>query len=108
MTLEQVLADAREDLAVAKRLKDARAVELLEPLVDRVEHAAADYLVWLSEAEARLRSGRTIAWLRSRFPEWERQGHAKLDGKRRVYRTLIVPTRANAAAAYAAGRRNAG
>ena len=105
MTLEQVLADAREDAKVLERAGHVRDARLLGGLVERVAHAAADYLVWLNEREAHLRSGRSVAWLRSRFPEWERQGHAKLDGRRRMYRTLIVPTRADTAAAYAAGRR---
>ena len=107
MTLEEVLADVREDAKVLERAGHVRDAQLLGGLADRVAAAAADYLVWLTESEARLRSGRTIAWLRGRFPEWERQGHARLDGRRRLYRTLIVPTRANTAAAYAAGRSSA-
>ena len=103
--LAEVIATAREDAKILDRAGHARDAQLIFRLMDQVEHAAADYLEWLNEREAHLRSGRSFAWLRSRFPEWERQGHAKRDGRRRMYRTLIVPTRANTAAAYAAGRR---
>lgn len=105
MTLEQVIADARGEAAILRKNGDERGAEIIERLMDAVAHAAADYIVWLNEHEAELRSGRTVAWLRARFPEWERQGHARKAGRRREYRTLIVPTRANTAAAYAAGRR---
>lgn len=102
--LEEVLADFREDAKIADRIGDGRVAELLTRMVDRVAKAAADYLVFLAESEARLRSGKSIDWLRHRFPEWERQGHAFRKGRQRFYRTLIVPIRANVSAAYRAGR----
>lgn len=104
MTLEQVLADARGDAQVLRKRGHGRDAELIEKLCDEVSAAAEDYLRWLNEDEAMLRSGRSSAWLRGAFPEWERSGHARRDGKRRLYRQVVVPVRANVTAAAAAGR----
>jgi hypothetical protein len=51
-----------------------------------------------------LRSGRSRPFLRARFPEWEAEQMARLDGRRRRYRACIVPRRANLDAAKAAAR----
>lgn len=105
MTLEQVLADAREEAAVLKRAGHPVQAAGLERLCDAVARSAEDYLTWLSEADARLQSGRSVEWLRGQFPRWMDQGLARTSGKKREYRALIVPRRANVSAAREAGRR---
>ena len=104
MTLEQVLADYRGDAQVLRRRGHAHDAELIEMICDAVAAAAEDYLRWITEDEAMLRSARSRAWLRGQFAEWERQGLARRDGKRRLYRMIAVPLRANLTAAAAAGR----
>ncbi|HEV8380822.1 MAG TPA: hypothetical protein VGQ29_04510 [Gemmatimonadales bacterium] len=105
--LEQVLADWRGDAQVLRRQGHNQEAEQIERFAVDVTRAAEDYLRWLSEEEALLRSGRSRGWLRSRFPEWEREGHARRDRGRRSYRMLVIPQRANALAAREAGRRAA-
>lgn len=107
MTLEQVLADAREEAAVLKRAGHPIQAAGLERLCDAVAGAAEDYLTWLSEGDARLMSGRSVEWLRGRFAGWLALGLARMNGKRREYRALIIPRRANLSAAREAGRRAA-
>lgn len=105
MTLEQVLADAREEAAVLKRAGHPVQAAGLDRLCDAVARAAEDYLTWLTEADARLQSGRSVEWLRGQFPRWLDQGLARMNGKKREYRALIIPRRANISAAREAGRR---
>lgn len=106
-TLEQLLADWRGDAQVLRRRGHDREAEQVDHFADAVARAAEDYLRWLSEDEAVLRSGRSRGWLRSHFPEWERAGHARREGRKRWYRMLVIPQRANPLAARAAGRRAA-
>lgn len=105
--LEQLLADWRGDAQVLRRRGDSRLAEQLERCADEATAAAEDYIRWLTEDDARLRSGWSLRRLSSHFPAWERQGHARREGKGRLYRMLIVPQRANASAALEAGRRAA-
>jgi hypothetical protein len=106
-SLEQVLADAREEAAVLKRAGHPVQAAGLDRLCDAVARAAEDYLTWLTEPDARLQSGRSVEWLRGQFPRWMDQGLARLNGRKREYRALIVPRRANLSAAREAGRRAA-
>jgi hypothetical protein len=70
-----------------------------------VTDAAEDWLTFLSEPDAMLRSGHGERWLRSRFAEWAAQGHAEKRGKVRYYRACLIPQRGNPSAAHEAGRR---
>lgn len=103
-SLEQVLADWREDAQILRKHGHGREAEQLERFSIDVARAAEDYLRWVSEEDAMLRSSKSREWLRSQFPEWERMGHARREGKRRCYRLLVIPVRANLTAAAAAGR----
>lgn len=95
MSLEQVLADWEGKVATLRTLGYSRDVELVEQVCRDVRDAAEDYLTWLSEAEAKIHSGHSIEWLRARFPTWETQGLASRDGRRRRYRLIALPRRAN-------------
>lgn len=104
-TLEEVLADWRGDAAVLRRQGHEVQASLLERLASEASEAAHEFVSWLTEGEAQLRSGRSPAWLRRQFPEWERAGHAKREKRVKLYRMLIVPRRANLESAREAGRR---
>jgi len=107
MTLEQVLADVRGEAAVLRANGHKAQADSMDAVVDRVRDCMGPYLDWLTEDEARARSGRSVEWLRGQLPEWEALGLAKRDGKRRLYRRLIVPRRPNLEAARAAAQRAA-
>jgi len=107
--LEQVVADWREEAKIFRKRGIPRLAKVIEQLLDDV--CAADgieeHMRWISEEEAMLRSGRSLAWLRAQFPDWEQLRYARRDGKKRQYRMFIVPRRPNIAAAAAAGRQAA-
>ncbi len=105
MDLVDVLAELRAEAATLRLHGHAHDAALLEQTVDRVREAAGDHVTWLTEDDAMLRSGRSRGYLRARFAEWERDGHAKRDGRRRRYRACAIARRANLAAARDAARR---
>lgn len=101
--LEVVLADWAERAGAADYLGHARDAELIRRILADVREAARDFLTWLSESEASMRSGWSVRRLRARFSDWEHQGHARKQGRERQYRAIIVPRRADPVAAYQAG-----
>jgi hypothetical protein len=106
-TLEQVLADERGQAQVLRHNGHGHDADLIERVCDRVSAAAEEYLRFLSEPDARLRTNRSQEYLRARFAEWEAQGHAYKKGTIRYYRMLVLPPRANLSAAREEGRRAA-
>lgn len=103
-TLEEVLAEWRSDAAVLRRHGHTNDAEQIEKLCAQVENAATDYLRFLGETDAQLRTGRSEKWLRAQFPKWERQGHARKHAGRRFYRALVLPIRDDLVLARDAGR----
>lgn len=104
--LEGVLADSREEAAILRSHGHASQATSIEAVCDRVAHAMRPWLTVLSESEAALRSGWSVARLRGRFAEWESRGLAMLDERgRRRYREIIVPVRPQDEAARLAGER---
>jgi hypothetical protein len=103
--LEQVLADERGQAQVLRHNGHKAEAEIIERVCDRVGSAAEEYLRFLWEDDAMLRSNRARDWFRSRFAEWEAEGNARKVGNRRYYRMLIVPRRANLSAAREEGKR---
>lgn len=104
-SLEQVLADERGDAAILRRNGHVHDAELIERVCSRVSAAAEEYLRFLSEPDARLRTNRSVEYLRARFPDWGAQGHAYKKSGVRFYRMLVLPPRANVSAAREEGRR---
>lgn len=102
--LEQVLADERGQAQVLRHNGHAHDADLIERVCDRVSSAAEDYLRFLEESDAQLRSNRSTDWLRSQFPKWEQQGNAKKVAGRRYYRMLVIPQRVNLSAAREEGK----
>ena len=76
MTLEQVLADWREEATILRRAGHADEADLRERMARQVQDAAPDYLEWVMESDAMAISGRSAEFFRTRFPTWERDGHA--------------------------------
>lgn len=105
MNLEQVLADWRDSAQASRRTGHGPTAELVERIVHDVEEATEEYRRWLSEDDAMLRSGKRRAWFRSRFAEWERSDNARMTGRKREYRMIIVPQGADTVTARDAGRR---
>jgi len=103
--LADVVADWRGDAAVLRRRGNGASADILDRCADEATRAAEEWLLWLSEGEAQLRSGYSVAWLRSRFDAWRREGHARQTGRHtRLYRACIIPRRANVATAAERGR----
>ncbi len=106
-TLEQILADWSEDAQVLRRRGHRHDAELMEQFVHDIKRAAEPFLVWLSEKDAQIRSGRSLRWLRSQFPDWETEGHARRRNGRREYRMVVVPRRVKVTSLRADARRTA-
>jgi hypothetical protein len=104
LDLSQVLADAREEATVLDANRATFSVARVREILKAVEVASEEWLTWLSETDAAIRSGYSVDWLRARFPGWERDGHARLQSRARQYRAVVIPRRANTAAAAARGR----
>lgn len=107
MTLEEVLADERGQAAVLDHNGHQHDADLIRRVCDRVADSAEEYLRFLEEGDAQLRSARSTEWLRGQYAKWEALGHAKKIGGKRYYRMLVIPQRANLSAAREEGRRAA-
>lgn len=104
-SIERVIADEREQAAILRANGHQTDARIIERVCERVAESLREYLTWLSEPDARLRSGRSVEWLRGRFAEWASEGMAEVRGGRRYYRAVIVPMRAHTSAAFEAGVR---
>lgn len=106
-TLEQVLADYREEAAVLRKAGNTGQAEYVEQLLDRAQRAAEDYITWLSESKANLKSGLAERTLRRRFRELLDCGLARHNAKgEREYRACAIPPRANVVEQHERGRRS--
>ncbi len=106
-TLEQILADYREEAQVLRKHGARDVADAIERVCGDVASSSEDFTRWLSEKEAALRSNHGEAWFRKRFPQWLAEGNARSDGRVRMYRQMIVPQRAHISASREAGRRAA-
>ena len=98
MTLEEALAIARQEAAVMERCGGAYQPRAVQSMLDAIERAAEDYLLWLPESTAMVRTGRSRRWLRAHFAGWMDQGHGRMVNGERQYRALVLPRRANPSA----------
>jgi hypothetical protein len=91
--LEEVLAGWRADAVVLRRNDEKAKASLLERCSHDVESAAADYLSWLTEEKAIIKSGKSREWLRKRWDKMRMDGNARLnrDRKSRLYRSCAIP-----------------
>ena len=103
LDLAQVIADWRGDGQVLRRHKQHTLADQLDKCAETVEASAKEWLTWLNEGEAMLRSERSRNWLRGQYAAWERDGHARTVGTHRQYRMTIVPRRHSLSRARLAG-----
>lgn len=106
-TLEQVLTDARGELPILEKRNGSWSPKDIREFIDRVTVAAEEWLTWLSEGDAAIRAGYSETWLRGRFEQLRREGHARLNGRARQYRACAIPRRANVTKAAERGRQAA-
>lgn len=104
-SLETVLADWREKASTLRSVRHAHDAELIDAICDDVAKSAEEYLQFLGETDAMIRSGKSADWLRSRFEDWAKDGHAEKREGRRFYRAVVIPRRVDLEAARAAGLR---
>lgn len=103
--LAVIIAKWKAEAEVVRRRGNTAVADALAACADEAEESAEEWLTWLTEEDAALRSGFTVKWIRARFEAWVREGHARQNGKRsRIYRAAIIPRRANIIDATAAGR----
>ena len=92
--LNQILADAREEAKITARMGNTQQANYLNDLLDRINESAEDFLTWLSEENALLKSGLSERTLRRRFRELHECGLARYNLKHeREYRSIAVPSR---------------
>lgn len=92
-TIEDVIADFTEEVAVLERAGHPTIAKNIERVLAGVKEVLPEFLTWYSESEAQLRSNHGVDYFRSRFTEWEARGLAKLVGRRRLYRGVVVRQR---------------
>lgn len=105
MELEEVLQEAEAEALVLRQHGHHDQAKTIERLVQKVREAASEYLDWLSESNARLYTGRSERWLRSRFTALEQRRLARVHHHRRQYRRIALEHRGTADAAREAGER---
>lgn len=109
-SLEHVLTEARGELPLLRKRRGMWTADDVEQFVDRIAEAAHEYLTFVSERDAMIRSNRSVAWLRTRYANWEREGNARRNPRNprdRQYRLMIIPLAAQTEAARADARRTA-
>ena len=100
-TLDQWKADA----TALRRNGQVALADVLDRCAREARESAEEWLTWLSEPNAAMRSGFGIKWFRARREVWRRDGHARAVGRGQwEYRAAIVPRRANLVSAAAQGR----
>jgi hypothetical protein len=102
--LTQALADLRGELPTWRKYGDAKVADAVAQWVDKVEAATESFRRFVPEADAALRSGRPCRWWRSQFEALARDGNARKERGQRLYRLIIVPSRARVSAARSQGR----
>jgi hypothetical protein len=100
--LETVIADGYEEAAVLRRNGLVAEADARVRMLKDIENATVDFRTFRTEDEAALRSGKSTAWFRARFPQWLAQNLARynpLKPRLREYRSIVIPMKANVEAA---------
>lgn len=103
MDLSQLLVDKREEVAMLARAHASVQPEYLTDLLDEFKAAAEDFITWLSESDAMLKSGLSERTLRRRYREMLDCGTARWGKTGREYIAKCIPYRPDIAAARAKG-----
>lgn len=92
--LDTILRRWDDDAAALTRNGEPDKAAILVRCAAEVREAADEWLTWISEEQAALRSGRRVEWWRGQFPALLKRGHARQVGRaKRVYRLAVVPVR---------------
>jgi hypothetical protein len=104
--LEQVLVDVREELNGIAVGSESVKLDYVHSVLDRFRDSAEDFITWLSEPDAMLKSGLSERTLRRRFREMLDCGTARYGANSggREYLAKCIPGRPNLTAARARGR----
>lgn len=95
-TLTDAIADALGEVPLIARHGGTLPVAEYERIVRRIAERAEPFITWLPEKDAALHSGKAVAWLRDRFPRWDRDGHARVGPTGgRQYLEIVLPRRAD-------------
>lgn len=92
MSLEQILADAREEATTLARYGHKDSAAALDGLLDKMTGALREYLTWHDEKGAATLSGNSLGYFHLRFKDWEARGLARSRGRgQREYREVVIP-----------------
>lgn len=91
--IEVVLGDFREEAAVLRLNGHTAQAATLERVLDAVRESARDFVEWISEGEAKLRSGRGDDFFRARRAVWAEDGLAQQRGRTWYYRRCVIERR---------------
>ena len=104
-SLEGVLSDSREDAVRLRRNGHLAQADTIERVCAAVSEAATDFITWISEGEAMMRSGRGPDYFRARRQTWAEDGLAEQRGRTWYYRRCVVERRKLASITRAEARR---
>lgn len=94
--LAAVLAKRLDEAAVLEKHGGAFSVAQIREFIDEIKTVGPEFITWLSEKEAMIRSGYSKGRLMAQFAQWEEQGYARKNPERpkeRQYLCAIVPVR---------------
>lgn len=94
--IEDILDRYKNEAAILERRGHTNEAHLITSICQDVITVLDEYITWLSESTAQLRSGHGVPWLRDKFPAWEAAGHARMRAGKREYRLIIIPQRRHA------------
>ena len=91
--LASILGTMDEDAAVYERNGDSARAQALRARAEEIRAATAEYLTWLTEEQAGLRSGESRTRIKSLALKYVAAGHARVVGRKYLLRACIVPKR---------------
>lgn len=103
MDLSQLITDKREEVAMLERAHASVQPEYLTDLLDQFKAASEDFITWLSESDAMLKSGLSERTLRRRYREMLDCGTARWGKTGREYMAKCIPNDPDVIAARARG-----
>lgn len=104
--LDTILRRWEMDAAALARNGEPEKAAMLQRCIAEVTQAGEEWLTWITEEEAALRSGKSVVWWRGQFPALQKRSHARQVGHgKRIYRLAIVPVREAIVRAAEEGRR---
>ena len=107
MKIETVLRETEVEVAVLRKNGHHQQAESVERLARAVRESLADYLEWLPEGAAMLRSGRGPDYFRPRRTLWAEDGLAEQRGRVWYYRRACIERRKPLSITRAEARRSA-